>query len=507
VDSSRENPKHRWRDAVRTWTPRVLVLLIAGYVLNMLVAWCVQLLMPYTKPPVWLDRRTEPDWKFSVSIPESWGEPRTGNEQISLGREYRFGIWHLRVWPDDGEAVGEREFKRRETLLYDRLHTHCKTMVANIAELDRRKGLRVTPAGRYGAMIMENRTGLPFLSLRHVEVVNDLGNTLGSGKSLFPTTVLARGVPNPFASKIHGLVRKPWNRAKALPLELLWLGAILNTLFYAGLLGLVVSVVSHNRERRRRRRSLCAHCGYSIVGLTRCPECGRDVAQEQFAARQRRRARRNARVRMTILVGLLAVPVTITMSLLPMLWAHRTVAPNLPTGESRWLATPPEGWPANPDEENKSAGLIGFSVSQAMHNMQRMIETRSQDPTLVVRWMTEFRFGLPLRSLKRFRMVSQTNSTTLVEPLLDYDQGLPSPAWLRNGRPSRDFVPIQPIWLGMLANWLFYSVIVCATFVSVRGVRSRRRRRLGLCPRCAYPRTDQGPCPECGNLPHNSQPA
>lgn len=485
----------------------MLMLLIAGYVLNMLVAWCVQLLIPYVKPPVWLDRRTEPAWKFSVSIPESWGEPWVGDEEISIGREYRRGSWSLRVWPDDGEPVGAREFKRRETLLHDRLHTPCRSMVANIAEVNRRQGPGVAPAGLLSLSITEHRTGLPLLSLRHVEVIDSGSSPQISRERLFRVSALQLGVSNPFASRIQGLVRKPWNRARALPLEPLLPGAIINTLFYATVLGLVVSVTSHDRERRRRRKSLCAHCGYSIVGLARCPECGRDVAQEQFLARQRRRARWNARVRIAILAGLIALPVTIVMSLLPMLWSHRAVPPNRTTGESRWLATPPLGWPTSPDEENRSMGVIGFTATQAIHNMDRMIETQSQDPTLVVRSMTEFRFGLPLHSLKRVRMVSQTNSTTLVEPLLDYDQGLPSPAWLGNGRPSRDFVPIQPIWFGMLANWLFYSVIACATFASVRGVRSRGRWRLGLCPRCAYPRTDQGPCPECGNLPHNSQPA
>ncbi len=65
-------------------------------------------------------------------------------------------------------------------------------------------------------------------------------------------------------------------------------------------------------------------------------------------------------------------------------------------------------------------------------------------------------------------------------------------------------LPYRVIWLRLLVNIAFWSLIWCALLLVPRFIRRAHRRRRGLCLACAYDRraTPAGaPCPECGALP------
>jgi len=67
------------------------------------------------------------------------------------------------------------------------------------------------------------------------------------------------------------------------------------------------------------------------------------------------------------------------------------------------------------------------------------------------------------------------------------------------------WLPTRPLWPGLLANWLIWSIACLPVTLGIGAVPARvrgwRRRRKGLCGRCAYPRpgASASPCPECGH--------
>ena len=66
-----------------------------------------------------------------------------------------------------------------------------------------------------------------------------------------------------------------------------WLGIVVNTIFYAAILWLilllalplVISATPWARRRRRAKQGLCIRCAYDLSGTdhTLCPECGTEV--------------------------------------------------------------------------------------------------------------------------------------------------------------------------------------------------------------------------------------
>lgn len=69
-------------------------------------------------------------------------------------------------------------------------------------------------------------------------------------------------------------------------------------------------------------------------------------------------------------------------------------------------------------------------------------------------------------------------------------------------------LPLTPIWPGFLANTAFYAGVLALPVFALPALRRTRRRRKGLCPRCAYDlreTPDDHPCPECGTTPARKQ--
>jgi len=71
---------------------------------------------------------------------------------------------------------------------------------------------------------------------------------------------------------------------------------------------------------------------------------------------------------------------------------------------------------------------------------------------------------------------------------------------------AEHFIAFRPIWKGFVFNSLFYAAAVLVPFVIVTQARRWRRRRRGLCERCAYPVGTSCVCSECGAPVHARQP-
>lgn len=66
-----------------------------------------------------------------------------------------------------------------------------------------------------------------------------------------------------------------WDVTPRLPIRPWWPGFGVNAMVYAVLAFLSGTAAHSWRRRRRRLRGLCEACGYALVGLPKCPECGR----------------------------------------------------------------------------------------------------------------------------------------------------------------------------------------------------------------------------------------
>lgn len=61
-------------------------------------------------------------------------------------------------------------------------------------------------------------------------------------------------------------------------------------------------------------------------------------------------------------------------------------------------------------------------------------------------------------------------------------------------------LPLRPIWIGLLADTVFYGLLILLIFHAIRLSRRRHRTRQGRCARCGYPAGPSPRCPECGEL-------
>ena len=83
--------------------------------------------------------------------------------------------------------------------------------------------------------------------------------------------ILMPDQPAPSLRTLHGLT--------VLPYGPLWPGLVINTLFYAGILWLLIPGPYVLRRMIRHKRGLCVKCAYDLRGVDHeaCPECGEAI--------------------------------------------------------------------------------------------------------------------------------------------------------------------------------------------------------------------------------------
>ncbi|MEQ8770179.1 MAG: hypothetical protein RIB60_06690 [Phycisphaerales bacterium] len=88
----------------------------------------------------------------------------------------------------------------------------------------------------------------------------------------------ARGgvlVPIPWTSRPSTYTRAVMRPQYILvPLTPIWSGLVINTLFYAAVLFVLIHTGRLMRSGWRAGRGGCPSCGYSLAGVDTCPECG-----------------------------------------------------------------------------------------------------------------------------------------------------------------------------------------------------------------------------------------
>ena len=125
-----------------------------------------------------------------------------------------------------------------------------------------------------GARVFDGR-GWPMISMWSAL---ELEFVVGGGKRpVYPgkVTRVTRGIELAPYSQFRSGWGRPQHQYRVLPLGIIWPGFAVNTLFYAGILWLLILAFTL-RRLIRQRRGLCLACGYDLRHAEHeaCPECG-----------------------------------------------------------------------------------------------------------------------------------------------------------------------------------------------------------------------------------------
>ncbi len=146
-------------------------------------------------------------------------------------------------------------------------------------------------------------------------------------------------------------------------------------------------------------------------------------------------------------------------------------------------AVPSHGGPA-PNQDDR-AGNIAAGTPRSIITMNP--ETRVG--------INRFRVGLPFPSAECWILEGALTGGPGVRRRHAFEAGS------LLGR-SGGWLPLHPVWLGLVANACFYGVILWSVSVVPGVIKRARRLRRGACVRCGYDLRGSAPgapCPECGN--------
>lgn len=204
------------------------MLLIAGAMVNVAVAWAIAAWWPPVGQPAVMTAARRADGDYA------------GVTRLSLLGRTRICYGTLRdvQWEADGRAA----------------NVDWRFESENFTELQVGWPLRTLSSRNMGLCSMTTARGTASLSTILSEPVVD-----GIGLAPFP---------------MRGSAAFSW---RALPYRPMWAGLIVNTLFYAVALGLLFVIPNALRRRLRRRRGQCEACGYPIGTSPVCTECGAAV--------------------------------------------------------------------------------------------------------------------------------------------------------------------------------------------------------------------------------------
>jgi len=162
----------------------------------------------------------------------------------------------------------------------------------------------------------------------------------------------------------------------------------------------------------------------------------------------------------------------------------------------KWPQDPPSDWPA-PDDARENAHFGNLDIT-ASHNLHELLRTRMGDPTVIVHWMVDYRFGWPMRSLCSTALSIQSGRAITPIPGNLIQSGVIAPPLVNPSRFGTRRIALNPIATGFAVNTLCYGVLAAAVAVAFSQARSRARLRRGLCACCSYPIGTSPVCTECG---------
>lgn len=202
------------RSLWRGWVVRGAVCLAVGVVVNVLVAWGIALWWC----PYGGARYPEDDAviRWGVAVPSDWPPPSSRFAEVATAK----------VW-----VVATGYLKESEQF-----------------------------------QIEEVQSGFPMLSMSRVIPLCPPGYSMAF-------SVWSAGI----AVDSRLATSSDWT-SWGLPLLPLWPGFVVDTLLY-GVCALGIHFIpDFVRRTTRKRRGCCTGCGYELVGLVKCPECGSEVA-------------------------------------------------------------------------------------------------------------------------------------------------------------------------------------------------------------------------------------
>ena len=231
----------------------MLIFLLAGAVVNVAVAWGCATWSPLRLSSSLVDKPTEVEqnWWRTVASPEC------APSATAVWRSNGFGCSSLLAL---GDRSGEALFRRDKT--------GQATFNASVtATMDR---------------VTTIRAGWPYESYSGERW--DVGITL-----MTPIPMLGHQVTTwreadlqSFAMTFDRPARLGGSSFRMLPLRPLWPGFLLNTLFYATLLWLLIRGLFALRRLLRVRRGQCPKCAYPMGESVVCTECGKPVPKARL---------------------------------------------------------------------------------------------------------------------------------------------------------------------------------------------------------------------------------
>lgn len=249
----------------RAWVLSLILALLVGQLITVIIAWvCAEHMLMFPVPT-----GQRPTWASRLSVPADVMYQQVGDAYYEgFGTRYR-STNLIAYW-----SPGEQRFHVR----------------------DSREDIRgasgdLLPAPSIQLVVLNLSTstaGWPFQALFYQEcpvpgaafaLLND--EPFLATPQIISEALREIGLSAPsLAQRFPFLANAHISFSRHIPITPLWPGYILNTLFWGGLFFAIEFAARFLHHRRRTRAGDCHHCGYTLAGLSKCPECGTPVPSD-----------------------------------------------------------------------------------------------------------------------------------------------------------------------------------------------------------------------------------
>lgn len=246
------------------------MLLVMGFVLNLLVAWGLSL-VPHANAPG--------NYRSLQMIDPNFN----GSQSAFFYNEQQwFGVYERQYYTQRRSRTQQNSHRISFWWAWSPFETEPAILDSGNALFD-----RFSPVRPENSVISITRFGFPAFTLRSETLVTDPI----PGSTTTPS-VIARGaimdenaIPLTVINAALGSKPTIWPHATYIwfPYQPIWSGLIINTLIYGVLLWILLYILRSIRHDRRLHKGTCPYCAYELGFnyATGCPECGwRCVAPE-----------------------------------------------------------------------------------------------------------------------------------------------------------------------------------------------------------------------------------